>query len=101
MHYTPHGVVDVQGLGCDFLVASAYKFFGPHIGFLYGRHELVGQDRRVQSAAGPVGPTGEVGDRHPEFRKLGRRNCGDRLSGVAEAGETVCTASVGLRRGWR
>ncbi len=37
VHYAPHGAIDVQALGCDFLVCSAYKFFGPHIGVLYGR----------------------------------------------------------------
>ncbi len=43
VHYTPHRLVDVQTLDCDFLVASAYKFFGPHTGFLYGRHELLAE----------------------------------------------------------
>lgn len=41
VHYTPHGPVDVQALDCDFLVASAYKFFGPHSGILYGKYELL------------------------------------------------------------
>lgn len=35
VHYAPHGVVDVQELGVDFLVCSAYKWFGPHVGVLY------------------------------------------------------------------
>ena len=39
VHYAPHGVVDVANTGTDFLVASAYKFFGPHTGLLYGRRE--------------------------------------------------------------
>src|SRR5574341_282 len=39
VHYTPHGPVDVQALDCDFLVCSAYKFFGPHVGALYGKRE--------------------------------------------------------------
>lgn len=38
VHYTPHGLVDVQALGCDFLLSSAYKYFGPHTGVLYGRY---------------------------------------------------------------
>ncbi len=37
VQYAPHGPVDVQALGCDFLVCSAYKFFGPHVGILYGQ----------------------------------------------------------------
>ncbi len=41
VHYAPHGPIDVQSLGCDFLVCSAYKFFGPHIGVLWGRLELL------------------------------------------------------------
>ena len=41
VQYVPHGPVDVQALGCDFLVTSSYKWFGPHAGMLYGRHALL------------------------------------------------------------
>jgi len=41
VHYAPHGPIDVRALGCDFLACSAYKFFGPHLGLLYGRHDLL------------------------------------------------------------
>jgi len=41
VQYAPHGPIDVQQLGCDFLVSSSYKFFGPHAGILYGRRELL------------------------------------------------------------
>lgn len=41
VQYAAHGPIDVQHLGCDFLVASSYKFFGPHAGALYGRYELL------------------------------------------------------------
>ena len=37
----PHQCIDVQALGCDFLVCSSYKFFGPHLGVLWGRRELL------------------------------------------------------------
>lgn len=37
VHYAPHYPIDVQTLGCDFLLCSAYKFYGPHLGFLYAR----------------------------------------------------------------
>lgn len=37
VHYAPHGPMDVRALDCDFLSCSAYKFFGPHIGILYGK----------------------------------------------------------------
>jgi cysteine desulfurase family protein (TIGR01976 family) len=39
VHYAPHGPIDVPGLDCDFLVCSSYKFFGPHMGILYGKRE--------------------------------------------------------------
>jgi len=39
----PHVVTDVQAIGCDFLVCSPYKFFGPHQGVLWGRLEVLGQ----------------------------------------------------------
>jgi cysteine desulfurase family protein (TIGR01976 family) len=39
VQYVPHGPVDVQALGCDFLACSAYKFFGPHLGVLWGKRE--------------------------------------------------------------
>ena len=41
VHYAPHGLVDVELVGCDFLVLSPYKFFGPHCGALFGRRELL------------------------------------------------------------
>jgi cysteine desulfurase family protein (TIGR01976 family) len=43
VQYAPHGPIDVQKLDCDFLVSSAYKFFGTHAGILYGKHELLDQ----------------------------------------------------------
>src|SRR5216684_4178629 len=39
VHYAPHGPIDVRELDCDFLVCSTYKFFGPHVGVLYGKRE--------------------------------------------------------------
>jgi cysteine desulfurase family protein (TIGR01976 family) len=41
VHYAPHVLVDVEALGCDLLACSAYKFYGPHVGVLYGRHALL------------------------------------------------------------
>ncbi len=39
VHYTPHGAIDVRALDTDFLVCSTYKFFGPHMGVLYGKRD--------------------------------------------------------------
>src|SRR5271156_5430673 len=39
VHYAPHGLIDVTALDCDFLVCSTYKFFGPHMGVLFGKRE--------------------------------------------------------------
>ncbi len=39
VHYAPHGPIDVRALDCDFLACSPYKFFGPHMGTLYGKRE--------------------------------------------------------------
>ncbi|NPV75677.1 MAG: cysteine desulfurase-like protein [Anaerolineae bacterium] len=41
VQYAPHGPIDVKELDCDFLVCSAYKFFGPHLGILYGKYALL------------------------------------------------------------
>lgn len=41
VHYAPHFSIDVQAVGCDFLLCSAYKFYGPHIGILYARPGLL------------------------------------------------------------
>jgi cysteine desulfurase family protein (TIGR01976 family) len=45
VHYAPHGAIDVRALDCDFLVCSTYKFFGPHMGVLYGKREHLKQLR--------------------------------------------------------
>jgi cysteine desulfurase family protein (TIGR01976 family) len=41
VHYAPHELVDVRAIGCDFLACSPYKFYGPHLGALFGKRELV------------------------------------------------------------
>ncbi len=41
VQFAPHGLVDVQDIGCDFLACSAYKFFGPHMGVLWGRRAVI------------------------------------------------------------
>jgi len=41
VHYAPHALIDVQEFDCDFLACSAYKFYGPHLGILWGRQHLL------------------------------------------------------------
>jgi cysteine desulfurase family protein (TIGR01976 family) len=41
VHYAPHRLIDVREWDCDFLACSAYKFYGPHVGVLYGKHDLL------------------------------------------------------------
>jgi cysteine desulfurase family protein (TIGR01976 family) len=43
VHFAPHQLVDVRAWGCDFLACSAYKFYGPHLGILFGKHDLLGE----------------------------------------------------------
>jgi cysteine desulfurase family protein (TIGR01976 family) len=66
VQYAPHGVIDVQALGCDLLACSAYKVFGPHVGVLYGRLDLL---ERLQ--AYKVKP---AGDRPPDKFETGTQN---------------------------
>ncbi|CAI8950643.1 cysteine desulfurase-like protein [Methylocaldum szegediense] len=56
VHYAPHGPIDVRALDCDFLACSAYKFFGPHVGILFGKREHLQrfQPYRVQPAPDEV-----------------------------------------------
>lgn len=51
VHYAPHRLIDVEALGCDFLVCSTYKFFGPHMGVLYGQDEYLERFRPYQVRA--------------------------------------------------
>ena len=52
VHYAPHGPIDVQTIDCDFLACSVYKFFGPHMGVLWGRYQLL--DRLAAYKVRPV-----------------------------------------------
>ena len=55
VQYAPHRMVDVSALGCDFFVCSAYKFFGPHMGVLWGRGELLDGIPAYRLRCGPKG----------------------------------------------
>ena len=56
VHYAPHGSIDVQALGCDFLACSAYKFFGPHVGVLWGRRSLLEELEAYKVRPAPLTP---------------------------------------------
>jgi cysteine desulfurase family protein (TIGR01976 family) len=59
VQYAPHGPIDVQALGCDFLTCSSYKFFGPHAGILYGRHDLLENLTAYRVRPAPKDPPGK------------------------------------------
>jgi cysteine desulfurase family protein (TIGR01976 family) len=68
VHFAPHGPIDVRAIGCDFLVCSAYKFFGPHLGILYGRHALLDELKayKVRPAHGEPPSKVETGTQNHE-----------------------------------
>lgn len=68
VHYAPHGPVDVKALDCDFLACSAYKFFGPHQGLLYGKAELLEKLRpyKVRPADNAIPGCWETGTQNHE-----------------------------------
>lgn len=63
VHYAPHGPINVHALGCDFLACSAYKFFAPHVGILYGKREHLAnlQPYKVKPASDEVPSRWETG----------------------------------------
>jgi cysteine desulfurase family protein (TIGR01976 family) len=57
VHYAPHALVDVRAIGCDLLVCSPYKFYGPHLGTVYVRRDLLERlDVPKLEPASDVGP---------------------------------------------
>lgn len=77
VHYAPHALVDVQELDCDFLGMSAYKFYGPHIGVLFGKHSLLESVNFPKLVPAP--------DAAPENVETGTQN----QEGMVGAGATI------------
>lgn len=59
VQYAPHGPLDVQELGCDVLVSSAYKYFGTHVGVMYARYDLLDELRPYKVRPAPDVPPGK------------------------------------------
>lgn len=68
VQYAPHGPIDVQDLGCDFLACSSYKFFGPHAGALYGKFDLLSELKayKVRPASNELPSKFETGTQNHE-----------------------------------
>lgn len=77
VHYVPHALVDVQQLDCDFLGMSAYKFYGPHIGVLFGKLPLLESIDFPKLIPAPDSP--------PENLETGTQN----HEGIVGAGATI------------
>jgi cysteine desulfurase family protein (TIGR01976 family) len=60
VHFGPHGQMDVQAFDCDYLVCSGYKIFGPHMGFLWGRRELLKKLPTFREEFIPDEPPGKI-----------------------------------------
>jgi len=99
VQYAPHGPIDVQSLGVDFLVCSSYKFFGPHAGILYGRYELLEGLKAYKVRPAPDSLPGkfETGTQNHEgiagvlgaveyFEWLGKTFGGEQEQGLREGG---------------
>lgn len=95
VHFGPHGLIDVQALDCDFLVCSPYKFFGPHMGTLYGKREHLQRLRpyKVRPATEQAPERWETGTQVHELIA----GIGACVEYLAELGRR-CDASVQNRR---
>jgi cysteine desulfurase family protein (TIGR01976 family) len=89
VHYAPHGLIDVRDWDCDFLACSAYKFYGPHVGILYGRHELLGSLDFPKLIPAP--------DSAPERAETGTQNH-EGIAGAAAAVDFLASLAPGATR---
>jgi cysteine desulfurase family protein (TIGR01976 family) len=89
VHYAPHGLIDVRDWNCDFLACSAYKFYGPHIGILYGRHDLLESLDFPKLIPAP--------DTAPERAETGTQNH-EGIAGAAAAVDFLASLAPGATR---
>ena len=105
VQFAPHGWIDVKELGCDFLACSAYKFFGPHMGLLYGKREHLARLRayRVRPAGEELPGKWETGTKNHEGM-AGTAAAIDYIAGLGvQYGTAAPTASrrEKLRAAWQ
>jgi len=85
VHYAPHNLIDVQSVDCDFLVCSAYKFFGPHTGVFYGKYDLLDRIRAYKVRPAPADAPGKWETGTQSFESLsGVRAAVDYLASLGE-----------------
>ncbi len=89
VHYAPHELVDVRDWNCDFLACSAYKFYGPHIGILYGRHDFLDSLDFPKLIPAP--------DSAPERAETGTQNH-EGIAGAAAAVDFLASLTPGSTR---
>jgi cysteine desulfurase family protein (TIGR01976 family) len=89
VHYAPHELVDVSDWDCDFLSCSAYKFYGPHIGILYGRDDLLGSLDFPKLIPAP--------DTAPERAETGTQNH-EGIAGAVAAVDFLASLTQGASR---
>ena len=105
VHYAPHGPLDVAALGADFLACSAYKFFGPHVGVLWGRAEIM--DSLPAYKVRPAADHWETGTQNHEgiagtlaaVEYLA--NVGERFGDAVGAGAGADAGAPGVAGAWR
>ena len=95
VHFAPHGLIDVKALDCDFLACSPYKFFGPHMGTLYGKREHLQRFRpyKVRPATDAIPDCWETGTQVQELIA----GIGSAVDYIAELGRH-CDSSAKSRR---
>ena len=89
VHYAPHVLVDVKSLGCDFLACSAYKFYGPHVGVLWGKRDVIASLDVPKLIPAPEAP--------PERLETGTQNH-EGIVGAAAAVDYLADLGTGASR---